>query len=104
MRCQEFFLTEDAVGDLVELEAYVLTYQDISFVEVLEDRFFEAFHGLLAQADHHPVYQFESPVPTLHTYRSINVYNYKVFYYVDDKQVVIYRIRHLLSDFSRMSW
>ena len=56
MRCQELFLTEDAVDDLVELEAYVLTYQNISFVEVLEDRFFEAFHGLLAQADHHPVY------------------------------------------------
>ena len=56
------------------------------------------------QVDHHSVYQFEPPVPTLHTYRSINVYNYKVFYYVDDKQVVIYRIRQLLSDFSRMSW
>lgn len=104
MRYQEFFLTDDAVDDLVELEAYVLTYQDISFVEVLEDRFFETFHGLLAQVDHHSVYQFEPPVPTLHTYRSISVYNYKVFYYVDDKQVVIYRIRHLLSDFSRMSW
>ena len=104
MRCQEFFLTEDAVDDLVELEAYVLIYQDISFVEVLADRFFKAFPGLLAQADHHPVYQFESPMPTLHTYRSINVYNYKVFYHVDDRQVVIYRIRHLLSDFLRMSW
>ena len=43
-------------------------------------------------------------MPTLHAYRSINVYNYKVFYYIDDKQVVIYRTRHLLSDFSRMSW
>ena len=43
-------------------------------------------------------------MPTPHTYRSIGVYNYKVFYYIDDKQVVIYRIRHLLSDFSRMSW
>ena len=48
MRCQEFFLTDDAVDDLVELEAYVLAYQNISFVEVLEDRFLEAFHGLLA--------------------------------------------------------
>ena len=104
MRCQEFFLTDDAVDDLVELEAYVLTYQNISLVEVLEDRFFETFHGLLAQVDQHPVYQFEPPVSTLHTYRSINVYNYKVFYYIDDKQVVIYRIRQLLSDFSRMSW
>ena len=104
MRCQECFLTDDAVDDLVELEAYVLAYQNISFVEVLEDRFLEAFHGLLAQVDHHSVYQFEPPMPTLHTYRSISVYNYKVFYYVDDKQVVIYRIRHLLSDFSRMSW
>lgn len=104
MRYQEFFLTDDAVDDLVELEAYVLTYQDISFVEVLEDRFFETFHGLLAQVDHHSVYQFEPSMPTLHTYRSISVYNYKVFYYIDDKQVVIYRIRHLLSDFSRMSW
>ena len=104
MRYQEFFLTDDAVDDLVELEAYVLTYQDISFVEVLEDRFFETFHGLLAQVDHHSVYQFEPPMPTLHTYRSISVYNYKVFYHVDDRQVVIYRIRHLLSDFLRMSW
>lgn len=43
-------------------------------------------------------------MPALHTYRSINVYNYKVFYYVDGKQVIIYRIRHLLSDFSRVGW
>ena len=36
MRCQEFFLTDDAVDDLVELEACVLTYQNISLVEVLD--------------------------------------------------------------------
>ena len=72
MRCQEFFLTEDAVDDLVELEACVLTYQDISFVEVLEDRFFKAFHGLLAQADHHPVYQFEPPVSTYTTMQQMD--------------------------------
>lgn len=104
MRYQEFFLTDDAVDDLAKLEAYVLSYQSTNFIEILEDRFFEAFHGLLTQTDQHPVYQFEPPVPALHTYRSINVYNYKVFYYVDGRQVIIYRIRHLLSDFSRVGW
>ena len=47
MRYQEFFLTGDAVDDLAKLEAYVLSYQSTSFIEILEDRFFEAFHGLL---------------------------------------------------------
>ena len=67
MRCQELFLTEDAVDDLVELEAYVLTYQNISFVEVLEDRFFEAFHGLLATAS--LIIRYEVPSQDAQPYR-----------------------------------
>ena len=50
MRYQEFFLIDDAVDDLAKLEAYVLSYQSTNFIEILEDRFFEAFHGLLTTA------------------------------------------------------
>ena len=53
MRYQEFFLTDDAVDDLAKLEAYVLSYQSTSFIEILEDRFFEAFHGLLTLTSRH---------------------------------------------------
>lgn len=104
MRYKEYLLTDDAVRDLGELEDYVLTYQDKAFVDRLEDEFFSAFERLLGEAEQHPVYQFEPPTPTLHEYRSTNVYNFKVFYYLNGKRVVIYRIRHLLSDFSRGAW
>ena len=67
MRCQEFFLTDDAVDDLVELEAYVLTYQNIRLVEVLEDRFFETFHGLLATAS--LIIRYEVPSQDAQPYR-----------------------------------
>ena len=59
---------------------------------------------LIAENNQHPVYQFEPPLPTLHEYRSVNVYNFKVFYYIDGERVIIYRIRHLLSDFSHGAW
>ena len=104
MRCQEYLLTDDAARDLGKLEDYVLTYQDEPFVEHLEDEFFSTFERLLQEPEQHPVYQFEPPLPTLHEYRSVNVYNFKVFYYVDGGRVIIYRIRHLLSDFSHGAW
>lgn len=100
MKRKEYLLTDDAVRDLGKLENYVLTYQDEVFVEHLEDEFFSAFERLLQEAEQHPVYQFEPPLPTLYEYRSVNVYNFKVFYYIDGERVIIYRIRHLLSDFS----
>ncbi|MCH3947856.1 MAG: type II toxin-antitoxin system RelE/ParE family toxin [Olsenella sp.] len=97
----EYLLTNDAVKDLGELEDYVRTYQDEAFVERLEDEFFSAFERLLQEAEQHAVYQFEPPKPVLHEYRSVNVYNFKVFHCVDGERVISYRIRHLLSDFSR---
>lgn len=93
MKRREYLLTDAAVKDLGKLEDYVLTYQDEAFVE-----------RLFQEAEQHPIYHFEPPLPVLHEYRSVNVYNFKVFYYVDDEHVVIYRIRHLLSDFSREAW
>ena len=104
MKRREYLLADAAVKDLGELEDYVLTYQDEAFVEWLEDEFFSAFERLLQEAEQHPVYQFEPPLPTLHEYRSVNVYNFKVFYYVEGERVIVYRIRHLLSDFSRGTW
>lgn len=104
MKRREYLLTDAAVKDLGKLEDYVLTYQDEAFVERVEDEFFSAFERLFQEAEQHPIYHFEPPLPVLHEYRSVNVYNFKVFYYVDDEHVVIYRIRHLLSDFSREAW
>lgn len=104
MKCREYLLTDDAVRDLGELEDYVLTYRDHAFVNRLEDEFFSTFERLLDEAEQHPVYQFDPPAPTLHEYRSVNVYNFKVFYYMEGERLIIYRIRHLLSDFSRSIW
>lgn len=101
-----YLLTDDAVRDLGDIEDYVATYADESFVEELEDRFFGAFERLLSESLTHPVYDLDGVEHMLHEYRSVNIYHYKAFYYLrdDGDTVVIYRIRHLASDFTRIRW
>lgn len=99
-----YVLTDDAVRDLMALEDYMFTYSDESHVESVENAFFEVFELLRESAFRHPIYRFESSLSLLHEYRSVNVYHYKVFYWIRGDTVVIYRIRHLASDFTRMTW
>ncbi|MDI9590361.1 MAG: type II toxin-antitoxin system RelE/ParE family toxin [Acidobacteriota bacterium] len=99
-----YVITDDAYTDLEDMEDYVRSYADDAFVESLEDEFFEAFDKLTREALQHPVYQFEPPVRLLREYRSVNVYHYKIFYYLRGEDVVIYRICHLVSDFTRRGW
>ena len=100
-----YAITADAAHDLEDIENYIASYAEPSFVDMVSDAFETAFDALCENPYVHAIYQFEPPVPTLHEYRSVNVYNYKVFYWIDETNglVVIYRIRHFVSDFSRLS-
>jgi len=99
-----YAVTLDAARDLEDIEAYIASYADLDFVDTVSDAFEAAFETLCENPYAHAVYQFEPPVPTLHEYRSVNVYNYKVFYWIDkvNECIVIYRIRHVVSDFLRI--
>lgn len=99
-----YVITDDARDDLLGIEDFVLSYADEAFVDKLEDEFFETFEHLLREALMHPVYRFDPDIALTHEYRSVNVYNYKVFYYLRDDCVVIYRVMHLASDFTRPAW
>lgn len=94
-------VTEDAEQDLLRIEEYVSTYADADFVDKLDDMFLAAFDALCDNPFVHPEYQLSPPMRTLRAYRSVNVYRYKVFYWVDGNAVEIYRILHLVSDFTR---
>ena len=98
-----YIVTMDAAWDLDDIDEYVFAYSDIDFVESLEREFESTFDSLAVNPYAYPEYQFEPPVLMLHRYRSVNVYNYKVFYYVDEARglVVISRICHKLADFTR---
>lgn len=98
----EYFLTEDALRDLANIEVYVLSYADEGFIENLEDEFFDLFERLPSEGLGYPIYPLNPPLEPLHQYRSANVYHYKVFFYVRDGDPVVYRVRHLASDFTRV--
>ena len=52
----------------------------------------------------HPVYQFPDGYIPAHEYRSANHGRYKVFYRTDEKRktMLIYRVSHVASDFTRI--
>lgn len=101
-----YLLTEDAVRDLAELEDFAASYAGDESVERLEGDFFDLFEHLVYEAHGHPLWEPEEEADLLHEYRSVNLYHYKVFYYMrdEDDTVIIYRMRHLASDFTRVSW
>lgn len=102
-----YVLTSDAVRDLEEIEDYVEGYAGVDFAARLEEQFFGLFELLAREPLRHPVYQLvDGEGAPLHEYRSANLYHYKVFYYVReaDGTVVVYRVRHLVSDFTRLGW
>ena len=99
----DYAVTADASRDLEEIENYIGSYAEPDYVDLISDAFEAAFGALCENPYARAVYQFERPVLTLHECRSVNVYNYKVFYRTDEAHnlIVIYRIRHMVSDFTR---
>lgn len=101
---ETYVITSDARQDLLDIERYVLSYASEEFVNQVEADFFNAFERLPREALMHPVYPFDRQQALAHEYRSVNVYNYKVFYWLRGSRVVISRILHLSSDFTRPRW
>lgn len=98
-----YVVTLAAAWDLDDIDEYVLSYSDIDFVESLGQQFETKLDELAKAPYAYPLYRFSPSLRLLHQYRSVNVYNYKVFYYVDEPRelVVISRICHVASDFTR---
>lgn len=96
-------ITADAVQDLYEIRRYVISYAGTQRAEALLDEFESAFAELCEHPLFHAVYQFPEDYEPEHDYRSMTLYRYKIFYRVDEKleKVLIYRIRHVASDFTR---
>ena len=102
-----YVVSSIAVDDLDDIYSYILTYGGPGLVEEVAGLFLSSFETLTADPYAKPVYLFEppiaTPIATRHEYRSVNVYNYKVFYYVDETGgvVVISRVCHKAADFTR---
>ncbi len=92
-----------ALDDLDGVYRYIFSYGGPDLVADVARRFREAFRSLASNPYAHPVYLFEPPVHTRHEYRSINVYNYKAFYWLDERRglVVVSRVCHKSADFTR---
>ena len=98
-----YVVSNTALEDLDSIDRYVFSYGGISLVEAVGLQFESAFEALALNPYLHPIYNFEPPIPARHEYRSVNVYNYKVFYWLDEQNglVVISRVCHKAADFTR---
>lgn len=97
-------ITSDAVADLDRIEEYAYSYSaDRGYAEDLVDAIEASFDQLCQNLLLHAVYQFPQGWEPAHEYRSVNVRRYKVFYRVNEARqtVLIYRICHIVSDFTR---
>lgn len=95
--------SDAAVEDLESIERYILSYRDEAFLERFEAELVALAGSIADRPWSRPVYQFPPGSEPLMEYRSANVYNYKVFYRVDEPsdRVIVYRILHSRSDFTR---
>lgn len=99
-------ITEDAANDLEDIWGYVYSYSgDEEHADVLLDNLEELFDAICRNPYAHAIYQFPEGYRPAHEYRSANHGRYKVFYRTDEKRkaVLIYRVRHMASDFTRVS-
>lgn len=97
-------ITEDAARDLEDIRSYVCSYSgDTARADELLDRFEALFDELCEHPFLRAVYQFPKGYEPIHEYRSANLGRYKVFYRVEDGRevVLVYRVRHVASDFTR---
>lgn len=111
----EFVVTEDAYRDIERAEDYIASHSGEDAVIAFEDELFCKFDEVAETPLRWPVYQFGDGIELVHEYRSANVRRYKIFYYVrggdvqsgGDAQagvVVVARVLHVASDFTRRNW
>lgn len=99
-------ITEDAADDLEDVWAYVYSYSgDEELADALLDNLERLFDSICCNPYAHAVYQFPEGYVPVHEYRSANYGRYKAFYRIDAQRevVLVYRVRHLASDFTRAS-
>ena len=99
-------VSTDAIDDLAEIDDYVLTYADADFADTLAEHFVSTFETICKYPHRFPVHHFDESLRLLHEYLSVNVYHYKVFFWLDeDRRLVnIYRMLHERADFSRRTF
>lgn len=99
-------ITEDAADDLDGIWDYVYSYSgSVEQADALIDGFEELFNAMCRNPYARPVYQFPLGYVPAHEYRSANHGRYKAFYRIDESHeiVLIYRVRHIASDFTRVA-
>lgn len=96
--------SDAAVEDLESIERYILSYRNEPFLERFEEGLAALVRSIAERPWSRPVYQFPPGAEPKMEYRSANTYNYKVFYRVDEPSdtVIVYRILHVRSDFTRV--
>lgn len=97
-------LTDDAAYDLEGIWDYVRSYSgDEGRAETLLDGLEKLFDTICRNPCAHAIYQFPEGYQPAHEYRSANHGRYKAFYRTDEKRktMLIYRVRHVVSDFTR---
>ena len=104
MRCWE--ITEDAANDLEDIWDYVYSYSgDEEHAGALLANLEKLFDAICSNPYAHAVYQFPEGYRPMHEYRCASHGRYKAFYRTDEgrKTVLIYRVRHVASDFTRVA-
>lgn len=99
-------ITEDAAGDLDDIWDYVYSYSgSAEHADALLDGLEGQFDAVCRNPYAHPVYQFPQGYVPAHEYRSANYGRYKAFFRIDEPRevVLIYRVRHIASDFTRVA-
>lgn len=106
MKMWRWEITEDAAYDLEDIWDYVYSYSgDEKRADALLDALEKLFDAICRNPYSHAVYQFPEGYQPAHEYRSTNHGRYKVFYRTEEgrKTVLIYRVRHVASDFTRVA-
>ena len=99
-------ITEDAANDLEDIWDYVYSYSgDEEHADALLDNLENLFDAICSNPYAHAVYQFPEGYLPMHEYRTANHGRYKAFYRTDEgrKTVLIFRVRHMASDFTRVA-
>lgn len=96
--------SDAAVEDLESIERYILSYRDEPFLDRFEGELAALVRSIAEHPWSRPIYQFPPGAEPQMEYRSANVYNFKLFYRVDESsdRVIVYRILHSRSDFTRV--
>lgn len=106
MRMWRWEITEDAANDLEDIWDYVYSYSgDGEHADTLLDNLEKLFDEICCNPYAHAIYQFPEGYRPVHEYRSAKHGRYKVFYRTDEEHrvVLIYRVRHMASDFTRIA-